>query len=46
MTYRERYQFILTFAADAAALVLAVVLSRSVFGNWLHLIPSDYQDAA
>lgn len=46
MTYRERYQFILAFAADAAALVLAVVLSRSVFGNWLHLIPSDYQDAA
>ena len=45
MTYRERYQYILTFCADGVALFLAVVLSQLVFGSWLRLIPSGYGSA-
>lgn len=42
MTYRERYQYILTFCADSAALFFAVILSQLIFGSWLRLIPAGY----
>lgn len=44
MSYRERYQYILTFLADAAVLTISVLLSRLVFGVWLQLIPNTYSD--
>lgn len=42
MSYRARYEYILTFLADAAAMIGAVLLSKLVFGFWFQLIPSDY----
>lgn len=42
MTYRERYQYILTFCADSAALFFAVILSQLIFGSWPRLIPAGY----
>ena len=44
MSYRERYQYILTFAADAAALTLSVLAARLVLGAWLQLIPPGFGD--
>ena len=44
MTYRERYQYILTFLADALALVCATALSRLIFGVCLGLILSGYTE--
>lgn len=43
MSYRERYEYILTFLADAAALIAAVLLSKLIFGALFHLIPPDYE---
>lgn len=42
MSYRERYEYILTFVADAAALLLATFLSKLVFGTTGQLIVSAY----
>lgn len=44
MSYRERYQYILTFFADAVVLGIAVLLSRLIFGMWFRLIPTEYSD--
>lgn len=44
MSYRERYQYILTFTLDMMALVLSVAVSRHVFGAWLQLIPIVFED--
>lgn len=38
MAYRERYQYILTFLADAVALIIAVSLSKMIFDIWLNLV--------
>lgn len=43
MTYRERYQYILTFLADAVALICSVGLSKLVFGIWLQLVPAGVE---
>ena len=42
MSYRTRYEYILTFLADAAALIGAVLLSRLIFGQWFQVIPDNY----
>lgn len=42
MSYRARYEYMLTFAADAIALVCAVVISRLLFDQWFRLIPTEY----
>lgn len=42
MSYRARYEYILTFLADMVSLICAVMLSRLVFDAWLHVIPEEY----
>lgn len=44
MSYREKYQYILTFLADAVALIVSVLLSYLIFGIWLQVIPQTYTD--
>ena len=44
MSYREKYQYILTFIADAVALIVSVLLSYLIFGIWLQVIPQTYTD--
>lgn len=42
MSYRARYEYILTFLADAVALVSAVVIARVIFNHWFQVIPAEY----
>ena len=44
MSYRARYQYILTFIADTVAFAVSILLSHLIFGAWLHLIPQTYTD--
>lgn len=46
MTYRERYQYILTFLADAVALIIAVSLSKMIFDIWLNLVLAGVEPRA
>lgn len=42
MSYRARYEYILTFLADAAALISAVIIARVIFERWFQVIPAEY----
>ena len=39
MSYRARYEYILTFVADAVALVCSVGVARLIFDHWFQMIP-------
>lgn len=42
MSYRARYEYILTFWADVVSLICAVTLSRLIFDAWFQVIPEEY----
>lgn len=42
MSYRARYEYILTFWADMISLLCAVILSRFAFDEWFEVIPKKY----
>lgn len=42
MSYRARYEYILTFLADMVSLICAVVLSRFIFDAWFQMIPEEH----
>lgn len=46
MSYRARYEYILTFVADAVALVCSVGVARLIFDHWFQMIPESYDQQA
>lgn len=42
MSYKARYEYILTFLADMASLVCAVFFARIIFDAWFRVIPAEY----
>lgn len=46
MSYRARYEYILTFVADAVALVCSVVVAKLIFDHWFQMIPESYDHQA
>lgn len=42
MSYRAKYEYVLTFMADTLALAISVFITQIVFDGVIHVIPSNY----